>query len=223
MDELMNNTEQKILVRLQQLIEKGRQARSNYISSPPGTAGGSHVDYIFFNEWKNSSENLIIRVTGDNSHYHKNFVESVKNPWISHTEAGVGVLVALKSDIESGFLTNVRELVMAEVFTDFLDMAKHLLDVGYKDSAASLTGAVLEDGLRKMSQKNGVQVKGSDDIAALNTKLADKEIYNRLIQKQIQAWKAIRDSADHGKFSEYKKEDVWAMLQGVQRFLTENL
>lgn len=72
-------------------------------------------------------------------------------------------------------------------------------------------------------QKNGILVKESDDIASLNTKLADKNIYNRLIQKQIQAWKAVRDSADHGRFSLYKKEDVNAMLDGVQRFLTASL
>ncbi|NMB56556.1 hypothetical protein GYA19_01290 [Candidatus Beckwithbacteria bacterium] len=53
--------------------------------------------------------------------------------------------------------------------------------------------------------------------------ITDKEVYSRLIQKQIQAWKAIRDSADHGKFGDYKADDVKAMLEGVQRFLVENL
>lgn len=57
-----------------------------------------------------------------------------------------------------------------------------------------------------------------DDIGALNAKLADKGTYNRLVQKQIQAWKAVRDSADHGKFSEYKADDVRYMLEGAQRF-----
>jgi hypothetical protein len=77
--------------------------------------------------------------------------------------------------------------------------------------------------LRQIAQKHIIDIKSDNDIGALNTKLADKEIYNRLVQKQIQAWKAIRDSADHGKFSDYKTEDVKYMLEGVQRFLTENL
>ena len=84
-------------------------------------------------------------------------------------------------------------------------------------------GAVLENGLRQIAQKHTVDVKSGDDIGSLNTKLADKEVYSRLLQKQIQAWKAIRDSADHGKFEDYKTEDVKAMLEGVQRFLAENL
>lgn len=219
----MKQTEQKILERIEQLIQKGIQTKSHYVPSPPNVIGGGHIDYSVFNEWKNSAENIIVRVAGEDSHYYKNFIEKVKNAWPEHVENGVGILKALKDDVESGFLVDVRELVVAEVFTDFLDMAKHLLDADYKDPSASLVGAVLEDGLRKMCGKNGIQVKGSDDIAALNTKLADKGVYNRLVQKQIQAWKAIRDSADHGKFKEYKKADVEAMLQGVQRFLTENL
>lgn len=219
----MKQTEQKILERIDHLIEKGIETKGRYISSPPNVIGGGHIEYTPFNEWKNSSENLVIRVAGENSHYYKNFIEKVKNAWPEHAEIGIGILKALKDDIESGFLTNVRELVIAEVFTDLLDMAKHLLEAEYKDPAASLVGAVLEDGLRKICEKDDVQIKSSDDIGALNTKLANKEVYNRLVQKQIQAWKAVRDSADHGKFNEYKKEDVEAMLQGVQRFLTENL
>ena len=81
----MKQTEQKILERIDTLIQKGSQARSHYIASPPNTAGGSHVDYTFFNEWKNSSENLIVLVTGEKSHYYKNFVEGVNKPWISHS------------------------------------------------------------------------------------------------------------------------------------------
>ncbi len=219
----MIQTEEKILQRLDELIRKGEDAKSRYRESPPGVMGAGHIDYDIFNEWKTSSENILIKVAGENSHYRNNFVEDTKNPWKSSVDAGVGILRALKSDIESGFVKNIKELAVAEIFTDFLEIAEHLLENGYKDPAAFLTTAVLEDGLRKIAAKNGIDVKRSDDIGSLNMKIADKETYSRLIQKQIQTWKAIRDSADHGKFNEYKREDVEVMLSGVQRFLIENL
>ena len=52
----------------------------------------------------------------------------------------------------------------------------------------------------KLNEKeNRVKLeKLKKDVHESMKKLADKEIYTRLIQKQIQAWKAIRDSADHG-------------------------
>lgn len=219
----MKKIEEKILQRLADLITKGQQAKGRYIESPPNVLGGGHIEYTIFHEWKNSSENLLIQVTGNESNYTKNFIEKTKNAWISAVDSGIGILQALKSDIEAGFVKDIKELIVAEVFTDFLDMAEHLLNNGYKDPAAFLVGATLEDGLRKIATIHGIAVRISDDIGGLNMKLADKEVYNRLMQKQVQAWKAIRDHADHGKFDQYKKEDVEDMLKGVQRFLGENL
>ncbi len=219
----MKDARAKVLKRIEELIQKGIQTKNKFIPNPSNFTGGGHIDYSTFNEWKNSTENIIIRAAGKESHYYKNFVDRVSDAWLEHVENGIGILRALKDDVEGGYLEDVRTLITAEVFDDFLDMAKHLLEKEYKDPAASLVGAVLEDGLRKMCRKNDIKVKGSDDIAALNSKLADKEVYSRLVQKQIQALKAIRDSADHGKFDEYKKENVETMLNEIQRFLAEYL
>jgi len=219
----MTDLKDKLIERIKQLEEKAQRVKATHKPNPPNVIGLPTLDDDIFNEWKANAENLILKVSGSDSPYYKNFIKEVKDGYRSNVDCGIGILRGLKEDIELGFLSDLKELVIAELFTDFLDMADHLLEAEYKDPAASLVGAVLEDGLRKICEKHGVQVKGSDDIGALNTKLADKEVYNRLVQKQIQAWKAIRDSADHGKFGEYKKEDVEAMLQGVQRFLTENL
>ena len=220
----MNPTTKKLIERATQLLEKARRvASTRYNNSSKYVIAPDEVNNTSFHEWKNNTQNFILLVCGENSPYYKNFVDGVKSAYPGDVEHGIGILTALKEDIELGFLTRVRDLVSAEIFTDFIEMARHLLDNNYKDSAASLMGAVLENGLRQIAQKHSVDVKSNDDIGSLNTKLADKEVYNRLIQKQIQAWKAIRDSADHGKFSEYKAEDVKSMLEGVQRFLTENL
>ncbi|HOX96437.1 MAG TPA: hypothetical protein PLI45_03610 [Candidatus Woesebacteria bacterium] len=220
----MNSVTQKLIERTEQLLQKAQGvAATRFNRSSDRVVAPDRVNSASFHEWKNNSENFISMVCNENSSYYKNFVEEVKNAFPSDVDHGIGILKALKEDLELGYLTRVRDLVSAEIFTNFISMAQYLLDNSYKDSAASLTGAVLENGLRQMAQKHSVEVKTGDDIGSLNTKLADKEIYNRLMQKQIQAWKAIRDSADHGKFDEYKAEDVKSMLEGVQRFLAENL
>lgn len=220
----MNSTTQKLIDRATQLLSKGQSvASTRYNNSSEHVAMPDMVNSVTFHEWKNNAQNFILLVCGENSPYYKNFTDGVKSAYPGDVEHGIGILTALKEDIELGFLTKVKDLVSAEIFTDFIEMAQHLLSNSYKDSAASLTGAVLENGLRQITQKHSLDIKSGDDIGSLNTKLADKEIYNRLMQKQIQAWKAIRDSADHGKFSDYKSEDVKSMLEGVQRFLAENL
>jgi len=220
----MNSTTEKLIERATQLLAKAQSvAATRYNNSSENVIAPDEVNSTSFHEWKNNTQNFILLVCEETSPYYKNFVDGVKSAYPSDVDHGIGILRALKEDLELGYLTRVRDLVSAEIFTDFIEMAQHLLDNNYKDPAASLVGAVLENGLRQIVQKHTVDVKSGDDIGSLNTKLADKEIYNRLTQKQIQAWKAIRDSADHGKFNDYKAEDVKSMLEGVQRFLMEQL
>ena len=64
-------------------------------------------------------------------------------------------------------LSNFMSLAQAEVFADFLDMAEHLLGEGYKDAAAVILGAVLEDTLRKLADAYGVPVIGPKGKAGL--------------------------------------------------------
>src|ERR1035441_7503301 len=51
-----------------------------------------------------------------------------------------GVLNALRTAYDSGYLATVADLIHAEVFADFLDMAEHLSSEGYKDPAAVVIG-----------------------------------------------------------------------------------
>ena len=102
-------------------------------------------------------------------------------------------------------------------------MAEHLLESDYKDPAASLCGAVLEDGLRKIAMKKGIKIKSNNDLNSLNDKCANGGVYNRLIQKKIKVWIEIRNKADHGQFNEYSEKDVQEMLKGVRDFLAAYL
>jgi len=222
----MKTIQEKLLERINQLLEKAEKVKAtdkHPTLQEQGYVSVDTLDNVMFLEWKSNVENLIILIAGEDSVYYHNFINMVKWECVHHVNYGIGILRALKEDIEQGYLTNIKNLVVAEVFSDFLNMAEHLLENGYKDPAASLIGAVLEDGLRKIAEKNNISVKHDDNISSLNQKLADKGVYNRLVQRQIQVWEAIRNSADHGKFNDYKLDDVKSMLEGVKKFLTEHL
>lgn len=136
---------------------------------------------------------------------------------------GAAILTALRDDVQSGYLRRTADLIAAEVFGDFLDMASHLVNAGYHVAAASLVGAVLEDGLRRLARRLDLSVLASDDISALNNRLASKNAYSNLVRKQVDLWSAIRNRADHGEFTEVKAPDVAEMLASVTRFLAERL
>jgi hypothetical protein len=133
-----------------------------------------------------------------------------------------GILRALRADYEAGRMKTIQELIHADMFADFLEMAEHLLEEGYKDPAAVMIGSVLEEHLRKLCVKCNVNIVENDrpkKADRLNNELSAANIYTKLDQKSITAWLDLRNKAAHGKYSEYTKEQLALMLQGVQNFM----
>ena len=178
---------------------------------------------------------LVARLYGSDSHYFQKFKAATEvqyfnimhNHCYRHVADVVGILKAVQHDIKSGMLANFRSLIQAEVFADFLDMAEHLLRETYKDAAAVLLGAVLEDSLRKVANVNAVSIlnpKGKSlTIDPLNVALAKKGVYNALVQKQITSWANLRNDAAHGHFDKYDSAQVQQMLLFVQDFCANHL
>lgn len=210
---------EKLVERLEYLIALGEKVLSTRHSPPSNVHCSDYVNDDPFYQWKAGVLSFLTNVFGEGSTHFKGFEESCKRPHHPDALQGQSILKAAKEDIEGGYLKRIETLVAADVFTDFLEMADHLLEQGYKDPAASLIGAVLEDGLRKIATNSNVKLKTNEDIGSLNHKLADAQIYNRLNQKRIQVWNDIRNNADHGRFEEYTIELVREMLNGVRDFL----
>jgi hypothetical protein len=135
----------------------------------------------------------------------------------------LGVLKAALRDFEGGYVLDLRSLIVAEVLEDFLDQAEHLLKHGYHAPAASLYGAVLEDSLRTLCAAKEIHVPERTSIDRLNVELARAEVYNKHVQKRITALADIRNNADHGRFDQFKAEDVEDMLAWIKRFCADYL
>jgi hypothetical protein len=141
-----------------------------------------------------------------------------------------GALKALRNDIESGYLVGLQELIHADLFSDFLEMAEHLLKEGYKDPAAVLIGGVLEEHLRKLCGKNDILTdytnsKGDSrpkKADTMNADLAKDGVYSKLDQKSVTAWLDLRNKAAHGRYDEYSKDQVELLLQSVRDFLVRH-
>jgi hypothetical protein len=136
----------------------------------------------------------------------------------------LGVATALRSDMAAGRTQSAVELIHADLFGDFLDMSDHLLEEGFKDPAAVLAGSVLEGHLRQVAVKHGVatnDAKGRPKKAdLLNGELVTAGTNGKGDQKNLTAWLHLRNSAAHGKYAGYTKEQVALMSQSVRDFMT---
>ena len=212
--------DEKIIERIDELINMGDDVLSTKAYAEYDHDG---VSDDIFEQWRIESLSFLKRVFREDDLHFTEFNKQCKISYHSQAVLGQSILKAAKTDIEGGYLKRLEMLVSADVFSDFLEMSGHLLEQGYKAPAASLVGAVLEDGLRKITVGNNITLKSKEDINSLNQKRSDVKVYSRLTQKNIQVWNDIRNNSDHGNFDEFKEDDVKNMLKGVQDFLEEYL
>lgn len=135
------------------------------------------------------------------------------------------ILQALRDDYEAGHVRSVEQLIHADVFEDFLEMADELQGHGYKDPAAVIAGSVLEEHLRKLASANGEPIEVSPGRTmkadAINARLG-KSVYNKLEQKSVTAWLDLRNKAAHGQYDEYDAGQVAALIAAVREFMVRH-
>lgn len=182
---------------------------------------------------KNDRQSLITRsiaaihrITGISSTYSKEILKiQTVNPYLhKHTTDIIGVVQALKEDIESGYLDSLIEVVHRDIFADFLEMATHLNENGYKDPAAVIAGTTLENHLKQLATKNKIALLSDSDKAkkasTLNSELAKADVYEKLDNKNVTAWLDLRNKAAHGEYDKYNSQQVEILITSIQDFIT---
>lgn len=170
------------------------------------------------------SRSAIFRIAGAQSTYATEVERILEGkPQLSHhTPYIVGIVQALRDDLDDGHLKTLVELVHADVFADFLDMAFHLQNLGYKDAAAVIAGSTLESHIKELCSKFNVPVEVNGNPAKadkLNSDLMKSNAYGKLDQKNVTAWLDLRNKAAHGKYSEYSGDQVELLISGVRNFI----
>ncbi len=134
-----------------------------------------------------------------------------------------GILGALKSDFEAGYIFTIEELVHGAVFDDFLEMASELLKKGYKDPAAVVAGSVLEEHIRKLAMRNQLALLESTGkpkkFDALSIELVKVQQISEPQRKIIAGWYGQRSEAAHGNYNNVIGSEVGRMIEGIRDFM----
>ena len=174
--------------------------------------------------WQVKVESLLHNACGTASNHLYSFKDAAEyksfDTEVARFERMSAVFLAAKEDFEGGYLSSIRSLVQAEVFTSELEQASELLASGYKAPAAVVTGVVLETGLRELCDRQKIPYGKLDKM---NADLAKVGAYNLLQQKRITALAQIRNDAAHGKNDQFTEADVKSMISDVERFLADHL
>lgn len=215
-------TRDKLIKRAEELVELGnavlatRQKREYTESIDTGKMHG----------FRSAALSFIERLYGSGHSHYKEFDSSTNSYHPNHARSGISILESIRDEIGGDWLFSVRGLITAEVFSDFIEMANHLSENGYKDPAAVIAGSVLEEHLRQLCYTSGIDVEFSSkgDVKPkkadrLNSELSSADVYSKLDQKAITMWLDVRNKAAHGQFDEYNDSQVSGMISGIVEFM----
>ncbi|MES2636976.1 MAG: DUF4145 domain-containing protein [Pseudomonadota bacterium] len=101
-----------------------------------------------------------------------------------------------------------------------MEQAAELLVGGYASAAAVIAGVVLETTLRSLCVEQKISI---GKLNKMNEELAKAGTYNALMQKRITSLADIRNNAAHGNVDKFNQDDVKAMIEEVQRFISSIL
>lgn len=216
----------KFSIRINQLINEALEVEKS--KSEIKMAYGDSiffVDDFKYEQWKIKVKNLLELISGKESIYLKNFCEvdnlnymaGATHPKFVKQHA---LLFAFKDDYEQGYLISLKTLIEADIFDTELEQAKELLTSKYKLAAAVIAGIVLEIALRSLCDKVNIP---HGKLTKMNEDLTKAGVYNKFQQKSITALADIRNSAAHGKDSEFTHENVENMIRDIESFLATHL
>ncbi|RYF19781.1 MAG: hypothetical protein EOO42_13740 [Flavobacteriales bacterium] len=228
---------EKILKKIELLIGEATALREISLNLDNAPDYGDITDQanealeISFHTFRISTLSFLEISIGDKHLYYNDFRNKVNQAETYNIDYSIALLEKLSKDIEDGWLLDLKTLVSAEIFNDFLEMAQHLMEEGYKDAAAVIIGSVLEENIRQVCINNNVSISIKDKsnkltpkrASIMNDDLYKAQVYNLNVQKAIVGWLAIRNSAAHGKYHEYDFEQVASLLSSVRDFAAKYL
>ena len=220
------NYNQKLIQRIEYIIEQAELALKNGSRNEFGTLDADSAKTRTF---KTSGLSFILDLYGNEHPYYKEFENVLSRyKYESYIKGGIEIINNIRVEIENGWIATIKSIVSAEIFSDFLEMAEHLLLNDYKDAAAVMIGGVLEEHLRQLCLTNKIDVSYEKDgkiiplkADRMNSELSKSEVYNKLDQKGVTTQLDLRNNAAHGNYTEYDKKQVEMMYDFVLNFISK--
>lgn len=128
----------------------------------------------------------------------------------------------MAADISGGLLRKVRLDAQAEVFADFLQLAKAALESDAKDVASVLASAALEDALKKLAVSAGLTVDDRDMSDVVNALKSAGQI-NAAQGALLKGFVQIRNRSLHAEWTKIDRADVQALVAFTEQFILTRL
>ena len=191
--------QQQIQELLDKLVAEGEavpktkfQPRGNWVSGPP-----TYVDLAGFTRWRARCKLLISLLDRAGRPWEGELTAD----WNNRIEQAIktqSTLQAIKLSVAEGVLLQLEDLVLADAFANLLEQAKYLLGQGYFLASGVILRAVLEERLRRLSDRHGLTLsKPKPTLSDYNTELYRAGVYGKVTFKDVESLVAVGNAAAH--------------------------
>ena len=135
-----------------------------------------------------------------------------------------GVLTSIKAELDSGFIGSLRATLTGEVLTDFIKLARVMLEEsgdGAKNVAAVLAAAAFEDVLRRLADVKGMAPK--EKLADVLIALKDLDILQGAEVGIAQSYLSFRNRSLHAQWSEVDRPAIESALAFIEQLILKYL
>ncbi len=184
-----------------------------------GLYGGLYEPGIW-KKWATSVESLLKAACGADSPYYLNFIKEKEKcrEYARGIKALAGIFQSAREAFDGGHLFDVERDISAEIFSDFVVLAKQALAEDNKDVAAVLASAALEDALKRHATSNGLNVDEAPMSEVINA-LKSKRLVSGAQKSMLAAMLQMRNHAMHARWEEFEKPAVSGLIGFVEEFL----
>jgi hypothetical protein len=186
---------------------------------------GSYSMYVPDGEWKKwatSVQNLILAVFGELSPHYKNFLNDYNlcGGDMDQVKSLHSIFLSAKEDFEGGFIFDINLRISGEVFGDFIALSRRSLLEGYKDVAAVLACAALEDVLKRYAENNNIETTEKTMQEVINA-LKTQGLVSGPQKSILESMPKLRNAAMHAEWEKINSPDVSSVIGFVEQFLLE--
>jgi hypothetical protein len=132
-----------------------------------------------------------------------------------------GMLMNVKEEIQLGLVRSIANEAAGVVIGDLVGLARAQLREGYKDVAAVLASAALEDALKRKAHELGINPEGKSLDVVINA-LKAKGFLKGAQAGIVSSYTKLRNAAMHADWAKIDSADVGALLGFLEPFLTEH-
>ena len=198
------------------------QDQSDSIQFEPNKYGSLYAPRFVWLSWATSAESLIKAVFGEESPHYINFANVIKNCRGSELSIKTlqGIFLSAKEAFEGGYVFSIELSISGEIFGDFVVLAKQSLAEGYKDVAAVLASAALEDALKRYAKVNGLNVDGAT-MAKVISAIKSKGLVSGARKSMLDTMLQIRNYTMHAEWGKVNEPEVNSIIGYVEQFLLQ--